>query len=368
MKRTPVALVTGFLGSGKTTLINRLLGHPGMADTAVIVNEFGEIGLDHHLIATSDDAVVLLENGCLCCAVRGDLVRTLDDLHRKRCGGTLPPFARVLIETSGLADPGPVIQALLGEPTLHARYALGGVIAVVDAVNGPATLDARIEALKQVAVADRIVLTKLDLAGAASAPLADAAALRERLATINPGAAIVPAPAAPDPAFFFDARTPEDADDPAAVVNWLAAERYLGDAVRSRDPTRPRHDARVRSCCIVRDEPVSEAVLGLFIDALSSSLGPALLRLKGLIAVAERPDTPAVLHGAQALLHELRWLPRWPSADRRTRIVVITLDRDPQDIEALLDLAERMAAGAKRARARSPAPGARLPANACLSS
>jgi G3E family GTPase len=364
MDRTPVALVTGFLGSGKTTLINRLLGHPGMADTAVIVNEFGTIGLDHHLIAASDDAVVLLENGCLCCAVRGDLVRTLDELHRKRAGGTLPPFARVLIETSGLADPGPVIQALLGEPSLHARYALAGVVAVVDAVNGPATLDARVEALKQVAVADRIVLTKLDLA----AVPAGGTALAERLAAINPGAHIVASPARPEPALFFDARTPEDADEPAAVFGWLAAERHLGDALRSRHPARARHDDRVRSCCIVRAQPIGEAPLGLFIDALSASMGPGLLRIKGLIAVAERPDTPAVLHGAQALMHELSWLSRWPSADRRTRIVVITLDRDPRDIEALLELAERMAAGAVRARARTSTPVDRETASGRLAS
>jgi G3E family GTPase len=359
MARTPVALVTGFLGSGKTTLINRLLGRPGMADTAVIVNEFGTIGIDHDLIAASDDAIVLLANGCLCCAVRGDLVRTLDELHRGRAGGALPPFARVLIETSGLADPSPVTHALLAEPTLRARYVLGGIVTLVDAVNGAATIDTHREASKQVALADRIVITKLDLAAGA----ASEAALRERIAAVNPAADVDRAPAQPDPEQFFGARSPEDA--PAGIEAWLKSDRYLGDALRSgRAP--PPHAAGVRSFCVVRDEPFTEGMLRLFADALSQCLGPALLRVKGIVAVAERPDTPAVLHGAQALLHDVTWLPRWPSDDRRTRIVVITLDHEQQEIEELLDLARRMSAGAARARTAAvpPRPGTTGPADA----
>ena len=347
MTRTPVALITGFLGSGKTTLVNRLLAHPGMADTAVVVNEFGEIGLDHDLIAASDDAIVLLANGCVCCAVRGDLVRTLDELHRRRAGGTLPPFARVIVETSGLADPGPVIQALLAEPTLRARYALGAVVALVDAVNGSATLDAHFEAVKQAAVADRIVITKLDLAPAD----ASLAALRGRLAALNPGADIVEGSAGLDPKSVFAVPLPESAPSAQRVAAWLRVEHYAGRMPGAIAGSDHRHDASVRSFCIVRDEPLAEGTLRLFMDALAQNLGPALLRVKGIVHVAQRPDTPAVLHGAQALLHDVAWLERWPNADRRTRLVFVTLEHTRDAMEDLLDTVQRFAAGAARARA-----------------
>lgn len=357
MARTEVALVTGFLGSGKTTLINRLLSQPGMADTAVIVNEFGEIGLDHDLIAASDDAIVLLPNGCLCCAVRGDLVRTLDDLHRRRAGGTLPAFARVVIETSGLADPGPVIQALLAEPTLRARYALGNVVALVDAVNGLATLEAHVEALKQAAVADRIVLTKLDLARSTPTAAAGAALLRGRLAAINPAADVIDASSAPPVETVFGAPSFDRTRSAAGVENWLKWDRYPSRRhLAAGESGEPRHDPRVRSFCIVRDEPLTQDALRLFTDALAKNVGPDLLRVKGIVAVAERPDTPAVLHGAQVLLHEVAWLDGWPSDDRRTRLVFITLTHTREEMESLLDVAQRFSAGAARARsARAPA-------------
>ena len=350
MARTEVALVTGFLGSGKTTLINRLLSQPGMADTAVIVNEFGEIGLDHDLIAASDDAIVLLPNGCLCCAVRGDLVRTLDDLHRRRAGGTLPAFARVVIETSGLADPGPVIQALLAEPTLRARYALGNVVALVDAVNGLATLEAHVEALKQAAVADRIVLTKLDLARSTPTAAAGAALLRERLAAINPAADVIDVSSAPPVETVFGAPSFDRTRSAAGVETWLKWDRYPGRSPAVGESSEPRHDPRVRSFCIVRDEPLTQDALRLFTDALAKNVGPDLLRVKGIVAVAERPDTPAVLHGAQVLLHEVAWLDGWPSDDRRTRLVFITLTHTREDMESLLDVAQRFSNGAARAR------------------
>ena len=356
MARTEVALVTGFLGSGKTTLINRLLSQPGMADTAVIVNEFGEIVLDHDLIAASDDAIVLLPNGCLCCAVRGDLVRTLDDLHRRRAGGALPAIARVVIETSGLADPGPVIQALLAEPTLRARYALGNVVALVDAVNGLATLEAHVEALKQAAVADCIVLTKLDLARSTPPAAAGAALLRERLAAINPAADVIDASSAPPVETVFGAPSFDRMRSAAGVETWLKWDRYPSRPPAVGESGEPRHDARVRSFCIVRDEPLTQDALRLFTDALAKNVGPDLLRVKGIVAVAERPDTPAVLHGAQVLLHEVAWLDGWPSDDRRTRLVFITLTHTREEMETLLDVAQRFSTGAARARsARAPA-------------
>ncbi|HYF56340.1 MAG TPA: GTP-binding protein, partial [Salinarimonas sp.] len=184
----PLTVLTGFLGAGKTTLLNRLLGDEAMADTVVIINEFGEIGLDHLLVETVDEGLILLSAGCLCCTVRGDLVATLEDLLRKRDNGRITPFRRVVIETTGLADPAPILHAILYHPYLSLRFALEGVVTVVDAVNGSATLDAHPEAVRQAAVADRIVLTKTDLAEAATA-----AGLRERLARLAPGAVLVEA-------------------------------------------------------------------------------------------------------------------------------------------------------------------------------
>src|SRR5215472_3691298 len=167
--RTPVTILTGFLGSGKTTLLNHALTAPDMARTAVIINEFGEIALDHALAAQSDDSVVVLENGCLCCTVRSDLVGTLNDLYHRRRAGKIPFFDNIMIETSGLAEPGPVLQAFLSEPTLDGLYRVANVIALVDAVNGLNTLREHEEAVQQVALADRILITKLDLVGDAQA-------------------------------------------------------------------------------------------------------------------------------------------------------------------------------------------------------
>src|SRR5918998_5785857 len=182
----PLTILTGFLGAGKTTLLNRLVKDPALNDTVVIINEFGEIGLDHLLVETVDEGMVLLSAGCLCCTVRGDLIATLEDLLRKRDNGRIMPFKRVIIETTGLADPAPILHAVLYHPYLSLRYALEGVVTVIDAVNGSATLYAHPEALRQAAVADRIVLTKTDLAG-------DAGALGQRLRRLNPGAVIVAA-------------------------------------------------------------------------------------------------------------------------------------------------------------------------------
>ena len=163
MSHTPVTILTGFLGSGKTTLLNRAMRDPSMANTAVVINEFGEVGLDHMLAAQSDDTIMVLENGCLCCTVFGDLVTTLNNLYHQREDGAIPRFDHVVIETSGLADPSPLIQAFLSDPTLAGLYRIGAVVATVDAVNGPHTLDEHIESVRQVALADQILITKLDL-------------------------------------------------------------------------------------------------------------------------------------------------------------------------------------------------------------
>ncbi|WP_336489747.1 CobW family GTP-binding protein [Methylobacterium nigriterrae] len=332
----PLTVLTGFLGAGKTTLLNRLLRDPAFADTVVIVNEFGEIGLDHLLIEQVDDDMVLLGAGCLCCTVRGDLIATLEDLLRKRDNGRIRPFRRVVIETTGLADPAPILLALIYHPYLVMRYRLQGVVTVVDAVNGASTLEAHPEALRQAAVADRIVLTKTDLDGAA------ADALRSRLRDLNPSAPIDPADVPAEAllgGLFGLAGKSQD------VRAWLGA-----DAVEDHGHTHHghgdhghhhhdvnRHDAAIRAFSLTSDAPVSRASLEMFLDLLRASQGAKLLRLKGLVALAEDPDRPVVIHGVQHVMHMPATLPAWPDADRRSRIVLIVRDLDRAFVERLWD-------------------------------
>ncbi|KAB1078535.1 CobW family GTP-binding protein [Methylobacterium soli] len=322
----PLTLLTGFLGAGKTTLLNRLVADPAFADTVVIVNEFGEIGLDHLLIEQVDEDLILLGAGCLCCTVRGDLIATLEDLLRKRDNGRIRPFRRVVIETTGLADPAPILHALIYHPYLVLRYRLQGVVTVVDAVNGDNTLDVHPEAVRQAAVADRIVLTKTDLAGAQSD------ALRARLHDLNPSAPIdppdVPAGTLLGGFFGLDGKS-ED------VRAWLGAERVAAEEHHHHDVN--RHDASIRAFSLTSDAPVSRASLEMFLDLLRSSQGAKLLRLKGLVALKEDPERPVVVHGVQHVMHMPVSLPAWPDEDRRSRLVLIVRDLDPAFVQSLWD-------------------------------
>ena len=326
----PLNVLTGFLGAGKTTLLNRLLRDPALADTVVIVNEFGEIGLDHLLVETVEDGTILLAAGCLCCTVRGDLVATLEDLLRKRDNGRIAPFRRVVIETTGLADPAPILGAVMFHPYLSMLYALGSVVAAVEAVLGLATLDEHPEALKQAAVADRIVLTKTALA-----PSPDLQALRHRLRALNPGAPILDAS---DHLLAHDllASGLFDADGKAEDVRaWLRAEAAESAHAHPHRHDVNRHDARIRAFCLSHDAPIPQASLELFLDLLRSAHGPKLLRLKGLVGLAEDPERPVVVHGVQHIVHVPAVLPRWPDGDRRSRLVLIVKDLDPAFVERL---------------------------------
>ena len=342
----PLSVLTGFLGAGKTTLLNRLLRDPGLADTAVIINEFGEVGLDHLLVEQVDEGVVLLSTGCLCCTMRGDLVEALERLLRNLDNGRAA-FSRVIIETTGLADPAPVLHTTMVHPYLVMRYRLDGVIAVVDAVNGAATLEAHPEAVKQAAVADRIVLTKTDLVCDAHA-----GALRTlmlRLRTLNPAAPILDAAAGEAvAAHLFDCGLYDPATKTPDVRRWLAAEAYADaqGAVQgpsendrhgehSHDPN--RHDARIRAFCLSTDAAISASAFEMFLDLVRSMHGPKLLRMKGMVKVAETPHTPMVVHAVQHLMHPLARLPAWPDSDERTRIVFIVRDIDPRTIGELFD-------------------------------
>jgi G3E family GTPase len=324
----PVSVLTGFLGAGKTTLLNRLLKDSALADTAVIINEFGDVAIDHLLVEQSSDGIIQLSDGCLCCTVRGDLVDTLADLVERRDDGRIAKLARVVIETTGLADPAPVLQSIMGHPVLVQTFRLDGVVTMVDAVNGAATLDAHVEAVKQIAVADRIVLTKLDLAEAGAL-----ASLRTRLKALNPNAPISDVRDAN--AALLSAGLYDPASKTADVRRWL------GEATEPHDHSHDdhddhdhdhhgRHDSRIRSHTLVHDGPLPFSAIETFIDILRSARSERLLRMKGIIELAEDPLRPLVIHGVQSLFHPPARLPAWPDAQRGTRIVLITLDM-PED-------------------------------------
>jgi G3E family GTPase len=338
----PLTVLTGFLGAGKTSLLNRLIHDPALAETAVIINEFGKIGLDHLLVRPVRDGVVLLQSGCLCCTLRGDLVEALEQLLRDLDNGRVV-FRRMILETTGLADPAPVLQTAMAHPYLVQRFRLDGVITVVDAVNAAATLDQHMESVKQVAVADRIVLTKTDLL-APAARGETVRSLRARLGALNPAAPVLDAAAgeaAPQSLIGCGLFDPERKHPD--VGRWLAQEAYAADAAQAphahahhdHDPN--RHDARIRAFTLASDVPIPAASFEMFIDLLRSLHGPKLLRLKGIVQIAEEPERPLVIHGVQHVMHPPVRLERWPDHDRRTRIVLITRDLRAGEVQPLLD-------------------------------
>lgn len=367
----PISVLTGFLGSGKTTLLAKLLRHPGMAKTAVIINEFGEIGLDdllvqgellNHVDPGAATQFVKMNSGCLCCTVRGDLEVALRDLYLKRVRGQVPDFKRVVVETTGLADPAPILHTLMDDPILAAYYRLDGVVTTVDAVNAMREFDDQFESVKQAAVADRLVLTKTDIADPHAV-----LHLRERLAAINPGAPVIVAVQGEvDPKDLFEAGLYDPATKTADVRRWLNEEAYAArQAAHSHDHHHHdhghdhghdhhdhahdvnRHDDRIRAHCLVVDEPLEWDVVASWLGSLAQSRGPDLLRMKGIVNVAGE-DQPVVVHGVQHLFHPPARLPQWPDADRRTRLVFITRDIARADIEnslaAFRDDAARRAA------------------------
>jgi G3E family GTPase len=315
----PVTLITGFLGSGKTTLLNHLLRHPALSRSAVIVNEFGEIGIDHLLVTTPSENMVLLDTGCLCCTVRGDLIQTLSDLDEKAVSGVITPFTNVLIETTGLADPVPVVQSIVADEVLRRIYSLQAVVTVVDAVHGAGQLDTHAEALKQAAVADTIIVSKVDLAGRTSV-----AALRERLSRLNPGAEIHEAiHGAIDPALLLK----EQPSDTAALFERV--ERVLRQTPGDASGEHHRHDG-IRAHSFYVEKRITHPGLVMWLDMLATLRGANLLRLKGLLNV---DGEPYVVHAAQTVVHEPIALERWPTDDRRSRIVVIARGIARDDIE-----------------------------------
>ncbi len=376
MSRISVTIVTGFLGSGKTTLLNALLKHPEMTKAAVVVNEFGEIGIDYDLVERSDETIIQLENGCLCCTVKGDLIDTFRDLYLQRKGGKVPWFDRVVIETTGIADPGPVLQIILTDPMVSTAYQLDGIVTTVDSVSGAETLDRFPESVKQVAVADRIILTKTDLVEGGDRD-AHIAAIGERLRGLNPAAPVIaqsPKTLEPGQIFAGGMLDPEanalDAaaldpeiykGQPAAAAGTQAESNaktidearayYAAQGHEPGEDHEHNHDPLIRSFCVVREEPLPIDTLRLFLDGLAREAGPDLLRVKGIVNIEERPDTPAVIQGAQQIFHSLDWLDAWPSDDQRTRIVFITRGIEQEHIEDTLAFVVRMSERTRAAAA-----------------
>lgn len=347
MSLIPVTLLTGFLGSGKTTLLNRLLRDPALKNALVLINEFGEIGLDHHLIEKIEESDgqqrILMASGCLCCTIQSDLSKTLRQMAIDRVRGTVTEFERVIIETTGLADPAPILHTLMQDPLVAAHYRLDGVVTTVDAVVGDATLTAQPEAVKQAAVADRIILTKQDIADPAKV-----VALKARLHTLNPAAPILgtdaPAPALIEAGLWNPETKSLDAR------RWLQADAYEAHGHHHHDHDHGhahdhghdhahhnlnRHDDRIEAHCLTLAEPLPWDAVTLWLQSLTAYRGEDILRLKAILNLRGQ-DTPTVLHGVQHLLHPPVKLPAWPDADHRSRIVLITRDISRELLEKSL--------------------------------
>lgn len=345
----PVTLLTGFLGSGKTTLLNHLVQQPEMADTLVIINEFGEMALDHLLIAHSTENLVMeISSGCVCCTIRGDLVKTLRDISWRFSRNGERQFSRVLIETTGLADPAPIIHTLMTHPQIAPKYRLDGTVATVDAETGSNTLNNHKEAVKQVAVADVLLLTKTDMTSPQNADV-----LKSRLRQINPAAMCWSVQNGKlEPQQILNLGLFSGAGKKPDISGWLKEGAYHLKAPSNSDASRfsilgpvngndpqaadiNRHDDKIRAFCFVVDTPIPEIVLTLWLETLMSFVGRDILRVKGILNI-ENSELPVVLHGVQHIFHPPVTLPQWPDDDRRSKLVFITNAVDQSTIEDTL--------------------------------
>jgi G3E family GTPase len=316
---TPVTLLTGFLGSGKTTLLRRLLRDPALHDTAVIINEFGEVALDHLLVERLDKETVLLGSGCLCCTVRGELAAAVRDLHSRRARAVLPPFRRLVIESTGLADPFPVLSTLRADPVLRHHFRAAGVVTTVDAVNGLGQLDRYVESMRQAAIADVLALTKTDIADEERA-----APLLERLRAINPTAPLV-----------------RVAEGPLPIGSLLNAGAGSFKAIAEVEGAVAH--AKVRALSIAVDEPLDWSTFGVWLTMLLNRHGARILRVKGLLSLRGEAR-PVAVHGVQHLVHAPTHLAQWPDDDHRSRLVFVVEGLEPDVIQRSFSTFARLGA------------------------
>ncbi len=331
----PLAVLTGFLGAGKTSLLNSLLRSPMLANAAIVINEFGDVGLDHLLVEHTAGNISVLASGCLCCTVRGDLIDTIHDLLDRRASASINNFDRIVIETTGLADPAPILHSVMTDPRLLRECRLEGVITVVDAVHGEATLDAHPEAVKQVALADRIVLAKVDLLSGREGE--DALfSIIERLHKLNPAARLLSTFRNEATAERLFTMGPFDPQCRPEIRRWLAAEAHDHAKRRqTRQNAAFSHDSRIQSFCLTETRAISPAGLELFLALLRSHHGPDMLRMKGLVNLSDDPERPVVLHGVQHIFEPPVRLAKWPDNDHRTRLVFIVQNIGRPVIERL---------------------------------
>jgi len=301
----PLSVLTGFLGSGKTTLLSKVLAVPDLPDTAVIISEFGAVGLDHLLLEAAVDDVLELPNGCTCCAVRQGLADSFYRLLRSRQGGGRPPFRRIVLETSGLADPGPTLYTLSADAFLEASLRLDRVVTTIDAMIGAETLDRYPEAAAQAAVADLLLITKTDLSLVPDG-------LVQRLASLNTMAPIVDAGDADANAILFGG-------SPKALP-------------RPRPSAAAVHAHGIYALSVRLQRPMTRLAFAMALGGLARDRGEKLLRLKGLVEFSDRPDGPAAIHAVQHTLYPPRWLERWPSSDSVSRLVFVVRDLEPDEI------------------------------------
>jgi len=322
----PVTVLTGFLGSGKTTLLNHLLSHPDMSEAAVLINEYGDVALDHLLVREISEDVVVLNSGCVCCTVRGDLVDALKDLFIKRVKGEVTEFTRVVIETTGLADPAPLIHTMMTDPLLGTRYRLDGIVTTIDAINAISQFKAQPESVKQAAVADRLILTKLDLVdNKARGDVLD------RLSALNPAAPIIEAlNGAAEPSQLFEAGLFKPSQKHPDVEGWLREASYHEGHNHSH-----AHDDGISSFCLMFDTPLIWASFASALDLLLATKGESLLRVKGILDL-ESEATPVAIHGVQHVFHPPVPLPSWPDEDHRSKIVFITRNLGRDAVEQIL--------------------------------